>query len=67
MHICQAYSRLGAALVYLDQLDRAETAYKKGLELDPANEQLKSGLKECRAKVTYFVQVVLQITIVVVQ
>ncbi|KAF2361591.1 Tetratricopeptide repeat 1 [Trinorchestia longiramus] len=46
----KGYSRKGAALVYLNRLAEAEKAYQAGLELDPNNEQLKSGLSECKAK-----------------
>ena len=45
----QGYSRLGAALSFLKRYDEAEKAYTKGLQLDPENAQLKSGLEEARA------------------
>lgn len=45
----KGYSRLGAAHVGLGNLDNAVAAYKKGLEYDPANEALKSGLADAEA------------------
>ncbi|CAH3145626.1 unnamed protein product [Pocillopora meandrina] len=45
----KGYSRLGAALSFLKLYDEAEKAYTKGLQLDPENAQLKSGLEEARA------------------
>ncbi|XP_058947745.1 stress-induced-phosphoprotein 1-like [Pocillopora verrucosa] len=45
----KGYSRLGAALSFLKRYDEAEKAYTKGLQLDPENAQLKSGLEEARA------------------
>lgn len=42
----KGYSRLGAAHVGLGEYDEAIIAYNKGLEHDPANEGLKSGLKD---------------------
>ncbi|KAL9952289.1 hypothetical protein ACROYT_G039524 [Oculina patagonica] len=46
----KGYSRLGAALSFLKRYDEAEKAYSKGLQLDPNNAQLKSGLEEARAQ-----------------
>ncbi|KAF8379277.1 hypothetical protein HHK36_028710 [Tetracentron sinense] len=45
----KGYSRLGAAHVGLHSLDDAISAYKKGLELDPSNEALKSGLSDAQS------------------
>lgn len=45
----KGYSRLGAAHFGLHQLQEAVEAYKKGLELDPKNEQLQQGLKDVEA------------------
>lgn len=46
----KGYSRLGAALSFLGRYDEAEKAYTKGLQLDPNNAQLKSGLEEVKAQ-----------------
>lgn len=46
----KGFSRMGASLVYLNRLEEAEEAYNAGLKLDPSNQQLKSGLEECKAK-----------------
>ncbi|XP_076914856.1 hsp70-Hsp90 organizing protein 3-like [Bidens hawaiensis] len=45
----KGYSRLGAAHHGLKQYDDAVLAYKKGLEIDPTNESLKSGLKDAES------------------
>ncbi|GIL51593.1 hypothetical protein Vafri_7436 [Volvox africanus] len=45
----KGYSRLGAAYYGLTDFAEAAEAYEKGLELDPSNEQLKSGLSEAHA------------------
>ncbi|XP_076174844.1 stress-induced phosphoprotein 1 [Ptiloglossa arizonensis] len=42
----KGYSRKGSVLAYLGRLDASVEAYKTGLQLDPNNEQLKSGLAE---------------------
>ena len=47
--LLQGFSRLGAALAFLDRHDEAISAYKKGLEIDPANATLRSGLQESRS------------------
>lgn len=44
----KGYSRLGAAHVGLHEYADAVAAYEKGLELDPANEGLKSGLADTK-------------------
>ncbi|KAM3963650.1 stress-induced phosphoprotein 1 [Aphomia sociella] len=44
----KGYSRKGSALAYLGRLDEAIAAYEKGLELEPNNQQLASGLAEVR-------------------
>ncbi|KAM7448655.1 Stress-induced-phosphoprotein 1 [Porites harrisoni] len=46
----KGYSRLGAALSFLGRHDEAEKAYTKGLQLDPNNAQLKSGLEDAKAQ-----------------
>ncbi|XP_075099617.1 hsp70-Hsp90 organizing protein 3-like [Nicotiana tabacum] len=45
----KGYSRLGAAHLGLHHYDEAVSAYKKGLEIDPNNEALKSGLSDAQA------------------
>jgi stress-induced-phosphoprotein 1 len=45
----KGYSRLGAAHVGLGHHEDAVAAYKKGLEYDPNNEGLKSGLTDAQA------------------
>lgn len=42
----KGYSRQGAALAYLGQIDEAIAAYEKGLSVDPNNAQLRDGLAE---------------------
>jgi tetratricopeptide (TPR) repeat protein len=44
----KGYSRKGSALAYLGQYEEAIAAYQKGLELDPNNAQLASGLLEVK-------------------
>ena len=46
----QGYSRLGAAHAFLLNADEAEKAYRKGLEIDPNNEQLKNELDALNKK-----------------
>lgn len=41
----KGYTRKGLAEFYLQKYDDAEATYKKGLELDPSNQQLKEGLE----------------------
>lgn len=41
--------RLGAAYVVLGKYDDAISSYKKGLDFDPSNEGLKSGLTDAQA------------------
>ncbi|KAJ1702170.1 hypothetical protein LUZ63_001949 [Rhynchospora breviuscula] len=48
----KGYSRLGAAHVGLGNVEAAVSAYEKGLEYDPANEGLKSGLADAKATAT---------------
>ena len=48
----EGYSRKGAALFGLKRLDEAIDAYKKGLELDPENAQLKDGLADVERAMT---------------
>lgn len=45
----KGYSRLGGARYGKGDYSGAKDAYAKGLELDGANEQLKSGLREAEA------------------
>lgn len=42
----KGYSRKGSALAYLGRHDEAIETYNKGLELDPNNEQLATGLAD---------------------
>ncbi|XP_072939296.1 stress-induced-phosphoprotein 1 [Epargyreus clarus] len=44
----KGYSRKGSALAYLGRHDEAIAAYEKGLELEPGNQQLASGLVEVK-------------------
>src|SRR5262245_42023001 len=48
----KGYSRKGLALFHLDKYDEAIEIYKKGLAIEPANEQMKEGLKECETAKT---------------
>ncbi|XP_011168268.1 stress-induced-phosphoprotein 1 [Solenopsis invicta] len=48
----KGYSRKGSALAYLGRYDESIRAYEKGLQLDPSNSQLRSGLAEVRAQRT---------------
>ncbi|XP_022759056.1 hsp70-Hsp90 organizing protein 3-like [Durio zibethinus] len=48
----KGYSRLGAAHLGLHQYQDAISAYKKGLEIDPNNEALKSGLVDAQSVAT---------------
>ncbi|KAL1559750.1 Hsp70-Hsp90 organizing protein 2 [Salvia divinorum] len=45
----KGYSRLGAAHIGLQSYNDAVSAYRKGLEIDPNNEALKSGLADAEA------------------
>ncbi|CAK9859760.1 unnamed protein product [Sphagnum jensenii] len=45
----KGYSRLGAAYVGLGQLNEAIDSYKQGLQHEPGNEALKSGLADAEA------------------
>jgi len=47
----KGYSRLGAALSYLQRHDEALDAYKDGLKHDPDNAQLRTGCQEAEGKV----------------
>ncbi|KAJ8555643.1 hypothetical protein K7X08_013139 [Anisodus acutangulus] len=46
----KGYSRLGAAHCGLHQYNDAVSAYKKGLQIDPNNDGLKSGLADAQAQ-----------------
>lgn len=48
--LIKGYSRLGAALSFLDNPMEARKAYEKGLELDPNNAQLQNDLKALKSK-----------------
>lgn len=45
----KGYSRKGLAEFKLGEQDKALETYKKGLELDPNNQQLKEGIKQVEA------------------
>lgn len=44
----KGYSRKGSALAYLGKYEDAIAAYERGLELEPGNQQLASGLAEVK-------------------
>lgn len=44
----KGYSRKGSALAYLGRYDEAIAAYEKGLQLEPDNQQLQTGLAEVK-------------------
>ena len=46
----KGYQRLGFAEFFLEKYDNAIATYKKGLELDPNNQQLKDGLQRAVEK-----------------
>jgi len=46
----KGYSRLGLACMGLSQEDKAYKAYKKGLELDPSNENMAAGMKDAESQ-----------------
>jgi len=46
----RGYTRKALAEFYLGELDAAEATYRKGLELDGSNDQLKAGLEETLRK-----------------
>lgn len=45
----KGYGRKGLAEFKLGDTEKALEAYKKGLELDPNNQQLKDGIKQVEA------------------
>lgn len=47
----QGYSRRGLACFFLKKYDEALHAYEKGLELDPDNDVMKSGVEQVKVKV----------------
>lgn len=48
----KGYSRKGSALAYLGRYDESIKTYEKGLQCDPNNAQLRSGLAEVRSQKT---------------
>jgi len=48
----KAYSRLGHAHYSLGDYTSASTAFRKGLELDPSNANLKAGLDQAEARIS---------------
>ncbi|XP_033312985.1 stress-induced-phosphoprotein 1 [Bombus bifarius] len=46
----KGYSRMGTALAYLGKLDASIKAYETGLQHDPDNAQLQSGLADVKAQ-----------------
>lgn len=46
----KGYSRMGSALAYLRKLNESIKAYETGLQYDPGNVQLQSGLAEVKAQ-----------------
>ncbi|XP_011300821.1 stress-induced-phosphoprotein 1 [Fopius arisanus] len=46
----KGYSRKGSALAYLGRLDESIKAYETGLQLDPANAQIKESLSEVKSQ-----------------
>lgn len=46
----KGYSRMGSALAYLGKLNESIKAYETGLQYDPGNVQLQSGLAEVKAQ-----------------
>lgn len=51
-HFGKAYSRLGHALFASGRFAEAAEAYEKGVEVDPSNKLMKSGLDASRAKMS---------------
>jgi len=45
----KGYARKGLALFYLGRIVEARTAYNDGLDYDPDNDALRSGIRECTA------------------
>lgn len=56
----KGYSRKGSALAYLGKHEEAIAAYEKGLELEPSNQQLSSGLAEVKRQVQMRTQALLE-------
>lgn len=46
----KGFSRKGSALSFLGRYDEAISVFEQGLELDPTNEQLQTGLREVRSQ-----------------
>ncbi|CAD6208431.1 GSCOCG00003443001-RA-CDS, partial [Cotesia congregata] len=46
----KGYSRKGSALAYLGRLNESIAAYETGLQLDPANAQIRESLEELKAQ-----------------
>lgn len=47
----KGYSRKGTAQFFMRDYTKAMETYRKGLEIAPDNEELKAGMRQCRAKI----------------
>lgn len=57
----KGYSRQGSALAYLGRQEEAISAYQKGLDLEPGNQQLASGLAEVKKQLEVIKQEVARV------